>query len=153
MKHEAFYLGDGPSPCETCGDSNALFRCLDCFSCSPPCQSCIILQHAHNVLHRLQVSFHSLIPHSSHIPLKSGTDCVRKFDLLHLCFSLNFYFLMFLSQFPSMFPLLTYCQEIGLVAIMFFFELLFSYFSSSISFYIFFANLSLIILFPYLLIT
>ena len=33
---------------------------------------------------------------------------VRKLDLLHLCFSLNFYFLMFLLQFPSMFSLLTY---------------------------------------------
>ena len=29
---------------------------------------------------------------------------VRKLDLSHLCFSLNFYFPMFLSQFPSMFP-------------------------------------------------
>ena len=28
---------------------------------------------------------------------------VRKLDLSHLCFSLNFYFLMFPSQFPSMF--------------------------------------------------
>ena len=28
---------------------------------------------------------------------------VRKLDLSYLCFSLNFYFLMFLSQFPSMF--------------------------------------------------
>ena len=36
---------------------------------------------------------------------------VRKLDLSHLCFSLNFYFLMFLSQFPSMFPLLTYSQS------------------------------------------
>ena len=35
-------------------------------------------------------------------------DIVRKLDLSHLCFSLNFYFLMFLSQFPSMFSLLTY---------------------------------------------
>ena len=33
---------------------------------------------------------------------------VRKLDLSHLCFSLNFYFLMSLLQFPSMFPLLTY---------------------------------------------
>ena len=38
-------------------------------------------------------------------------SAVRKLDLLHLCFSLNFYFLMFLSQFPSMFPLLTYSQS------------------------------------------
>ena len=45
------------------------------------------------------------------------------------------------------------CQEIGLVAIMFFFELLFSYVSSSISFYDSFANLFLIIPFPYLPIT
>ena len=36
---------------------------------------------------------------------------VRKLDLSHLCFSLNFYFLMFPSQFPSMFPLLTYSQS------------------------------------------
>ena len=36
---------------------------------------------------------------------------VRKLDLSHLCFSLNFFFLMFLSQFPSMFPLLTYSQS------------------------------------------
>ena len=33
---------------------------------------------------------------------------VRKLDLSHLCFSLNFSFLMFLSQFPSRFSLLTY---------------------------------------------
>ena len=49
-----------------------------------------------------------------------------------------------------------FCQEIGLiglVAIMFFFELLFSYVSSSISFYVPLANLFSIILFPYLLIT
>ena len=36
---------------------------------------------------------------------------VRKLDLSHLCFSLNFYFLMLLSQFPSMFPLLTYSHS------------------------------------------
>ena len=30
---------------------------------------------------------------------------VRKLDLSHLCFSLNFYFLMLLSQFPSIFSL------------------------------------------------
>ena len=36
---------------------------------------------------------------------------VRKLDLSHLCFSLNFYFLMFLRLFPSMFPLLTYSQS------------------------------------------
>ena len=41
----------------------------------------------------------------------AGGDAVRKLDLSHLCFSLNFYFLMFLSQFPSMFPLLTYSQS------------------------------------------
>ena len=45
------------------------------------------------------------------------------------------------------------CQEIGLVTLMFFFELLFFYVSSSISFYVSFANLFSIILFPYLLIT
>ena len=45
------------------------------------------------------------------------------------------------------------CQEIGLVALMFFFELLFSYVSSSISLYVSFADLFSIILFPYLLIT
>ena len=37
---------------------------------------------------------------------------VRKLDLSHLCFSLNFYFLMFLLQFPSMFLLLTYSQSL-----------------------------------------
>ena len=36
---------------------------------------------------------------------------VRKLDLSQLCFSLNFYFLMLLSRFPSMFPLLTYFQS------------------------------------------
>ena len=36
---------------------------------------------------------------------------VRKLDLSHLCFSLNFYFSMFLRLFPSMFPLLTYSQS------------------------------------------
>ena len=45
------------------------------------------------------------------------------------------------------------CQEIGLVALIFFFELSFSYVSSSISFYVSLANLSSIILFPYLLST
>ena len=47
----------------------------------------------------------------------------------------------------------TDCQEIGLVAFMFFFELLFSYVSSFISFYVSLTNLFSIILFPYLLIT
>ena len=42
-----------------------------------------------------------------------------------------------------------YCQEIGLVAFMFFFELLFSYVSSSISFYVFLTNLFSII--PFLI--
>ena len=42
----------------------------------------------------------------------SGRLGVRKLDLSHLCFSLNFYFLMFLSHFPSMFPLLTYSQSL-----------------------------------------
>ena len=36
---------------------------------------------------------------------------VRKLDLSQLCFSLNFYFLMFLRLFPFMFPLLTYSQS------------------------------------------
>ena len=36
---------------------------------------------------------------------------VRKLDLSHLCFSLNFYFLMFLRLFPYMFPSLTYSQS------------------------------------------
>ena len=45
------------------------------------------------------------------------------------------------------------CQEIGLVALMFFFELLFPYVSSSISFYVSLTNLFSIISFPYLLIT
>ena len=36
---------------------------------------------------------------------------VRKLDLSHSCFSLNFYFPMFLRLFPSMFPLLTYSQS------------------------------------------
>ena len=33
-----------------------------------------------------------------------GAQFVRKLDLLHLCFSLNFYFLMFLRNFPLCFP-------------------------------------------------
>ena len=45
------------------------------------------------------------------------------------------------------------CQEIGLVAFMFFFELLLFYVSFAISFYVSFTNLFSIILFPYLLIT
>src|SRR6202000_443254 len=36
---------------------------------------------------------------------------VRKLDLSQSCFSLNFYFYMFLRLFPSMFPLLTYSQS------------------------------------------
>ena len=39
------------------------------------------------------------------------SDFFRKLDLLQLCFLLNFYFLMFLWQFPSMFPFLTYSQS------------------------------------------
>ena len=50
-------------------------------------------------------------------------------------------------------PIERICQEMGLVAFMLFFELLFFYASSSISFYVSFANLFSIILFPYLLIT
>ena len=42
---------------------------------------------------------------------------------------------------------LPWCQEIGLVAFMFFFELLFSYVSLTISFYVSFTNLFSIILF------
>ena len=43
----------------------------------------------------------------------NGSDgTVKKLDLLHLCFSLNFYFLMFLSQFPSLFLLLNYSQSL-----------------------------------------
>ena len=38
-------------------------------------------------------------------------------------------------------PSLSPCQELGLVAFMFFFELLFSYVSFAISFYVFFLNL------------
>ena len=45
------------------------------------------------------------------------------------------------------------CQEIGLVAFMFFFELLFSYVPLAISFYVSFTNLFSIIPFPYLRIT
>ena len=45
------------------------------------------------------------------------------------------------------------CQEIGLVAFMFFFELLFSYVSLTISLYVSFTNLFSIILFPYPLTT
>ena len=44
------------------------------------------------------------------ILMSSLWTIVRKLDLSHLCFSLKLYFLMFLSQFPSMFPLLTYSQ-------------------------------------------
>ena len=45
------------------------------------------------------------------------------------------------------------CQEIGLVALMFFFELLFSLCFFVISFYVSFTDLFSIILFPYLLTT
>ena len=41
----------------------------------------------------------------------AATVSVRKLDLSQLCFSLNFYFLMLLLQFPSMFPLLNYSQS------------------------------------------
>ena len=40
-----------------------------------------------------------------------GQLVVRKLDLSHLCFSLNFYFSMLLRLFPSMFPMLTYSQS------------------------------------------
>ena len=69
------YLGAEPSPCQTCGDGDALLRCLDCFSSGPFCQSCIVLQHAHSVLHRIQVT---PLPHlfslrlTSHF-LRNGT--------------------------------------------------------------------------------
>ena len=55
IRHDAFHLGVEPSPCQMCGASNAAFRCLDCFSCGPFCQSCVIHQHEHNILHKLQV--------------------------------------------------------------------------------------------------
>ena len=45
------------------------------------------------------------------------------------------------------------CQEIGLVALMFFFELLFFLCFFAISLHVFLTNLFSIILFPYLLIT
>ena len=46
------------------------------------------------------------------LTLSIGSEqAVRKLDLSHLCFSLNFCFLMFLRLFPSMFPLLTYSQS------------------------------------------
>ena len=45
------------------------------------------------------------------LELHLGQTTVRKLDLSQLCFSLNFYFLMFLSQFSFMFPLLTYSQS------------------------------------------
>ena len=45
------------------------------------------------------------------------------------------------------------CQEIGLVTLMFFFELLFSYASLAISLYVSLTNLFSIILFTYLLTT
>ena len=55
-------------------------------------------------LHRGQI-------HCPHLGPGCRSKGVRKLDLSHLCFSLSFYFLMFLLQFPSMFPLLTYSQS------------------------------------------
>ena len=48
----------------------------------------------------------------SHMHCISKHSSIRKLDLSHLCFSLNFYFLMFFRLFPSMFPLLTYFQSL-----------------------------------------
>ena len=56
IKHEALYLGDGPSSCQDCGATDALFRCLDCFSFGPACQGCVLHQHAYHMFHRIQVS-------------------------------------------------------------------------------------------------
>ena len=44
----------------------------------------------------------------SHLGVTSQATAVRKLDLSHLCFSLNFYLPYVSSQFPSMFLLLTY---------------------------------------------
>ena len=44
-------------------------------------------------------------------PLVNAQLTVRKLDLSHLCFSLNFSFSMFPCLFPSMFSLLTYSQS------------------------------------------
>ena len=41
---------------------------------------------------------------------------VKKLDLLNLCFSLNFYFLICPLQFPSMFPFLTHSQSFILLS-------------------------------------
>ena len=49
--------------------------------------------------------------------------------------------------YPEVTKLGSSCQEIGLVAFMFFFELLFSYVSLTISFYVSFTNLFPITLF------
>ena len=51
-----------------------------------------------------------LVPISEGIPQDVLQSFVRKLDLSHLCFSLNFLFFICFSQFPSMFPLLTYSK-------------------------------------------
>ena len=43
--------------------------------------------------------------------VSSQMDGCQEIGLVTLCFFLNFCFLMFLSPFPSMFPLLTYSQS------------------------------------------
>ena len=66
IKHKALYLGAEPSPCRVCDIGDAPFRCLDCFSSGPTCQGCIVHQHIHPILHRLQVIPHT---HSKRIVL------------------------------------------------------------------------------------
>jgi hypothetical protein len=61
MRHEAFYLGAEPSPCQTCGATNAPFRCLNCFSSGLSCKVCITHEHAHDPLHKIQVSHFCLL--------------------------------------------------------------------------------------------
>ncbi|KAG2037090.1 hypothetical protein BDR03DRAFT_934153 [Suillus americanus] len=46
--------GDTCHSCHNCGNSNAVFRCEDCFSVALYCQSCVMNLHQNMPLHRLK---------------------------------------------------------------------------------------------------
>ncbi|KAG2111490.1 hypothetical protein DEU56DRAFT_919993 [Suillus clintonianus] len=46
--------GDTCHSCHSCGNSNAVFRCEDCFSVALYCQSCVMNLHQNMPLHRLK---------------------------------------------------------------------------------------------------
>ena len=105
MKHSAAYTTPKPSPCPCKGGKDC--QCPhhadkdEGDNDEPPCQpsnSTPAPPKNNKGKERARED------HNSPKAPKQELPSVRKLDLSHLCFSLNFYFLMFLSQFPLCFP-------------------------------------------------